>query len=272
MRLVGLLLCIAPFAQALSQTAVAPKDTTHHRPFFTWRDAALFEAFAIATVAIAPLDTRIANRLQDPAVQENNGMRQTAKFVRTVADPGSFLIGIGMYGYGRIAKNRRAADLGLHGTEALLVGAQMGNLMKGIVGRARPYLDVDRPHDYKAFRGFGGGGDYRSFPSGHTIAAFAAASAVTSETHMWWPKSFWVIAPVMYGGAAVVGWSRMFNNKHWASDVLTGAAMGTFAGQKVVLLHHNHPNNVIDRIFSVARVTALPHGQTFVGVFLGATD
>ena len=68
----------------------------------------------------------------------------------------------------------------------------------------------------------------------------------------------------MYGGAALVGWSRMFDNKHWASDVITGAAIGTFAGLKVVHWHHAHPHNRIDRIFLGASVSPLPNDGTLV--------
>lgn len=249
---------------SLGERALSQADSIPRQPFFSWRDAAILEAFAIATVAIAPLDTRLAQRLQGATVQENRSMRRFATFVETVTDPGAVVIGTGMYAYGRIRKNQRAADLGLHGTEALLIGSQLGSLLKGIVGRARPYLDVNRPHDYKTFRGFGGGSDYRSFPSGHTIAAFAAASSVTSETKRWWPKSFWIIGPVMYGGAAAVGWSRMYDNKHWASDVITGAAIGTFAGLKVVTWHHMHPGNRIDRIFLGSTVGPSPDGGALI--------
>ena len=230
-------------------TAMAQSDSIARRPFFTWRDVALLEAFAIATVAVHPLDVKLARRIQDPNVQANERMRDLAVFVETVTDPGSFTIGIGLYAYGKIRDNQRAADLGLHGTEALFFGAQLGNLLKGIVGRARPYVDVERPHDYSLFRGFRDGSDYKSFPSGHTISAFAAAAAVTSEMKRWWPRSVWYVGPVMYGGAAAVGWSRMFDNKHWASDVITGAAIGTFTGLKVVTWHHMNPGNPIDRFF-----------------------
>jgi membrane-associated phospholipid phosphatase len=51
----------------------------------------------------------------------------------------------------------------------------------------------------------------------------------------------------MYGGAALVAVSRMYSNKHWASDVMIGGLMGTFAGLKVVKYHHTHPNNRVDR-------------------------
>lgn len=250
-----------------AQGLQAQADSVGRRPFFTWRDAAIIEAFAIATVAIAPLDTSFAKRLQNQTVQENRVMKQTADFVRTVTDPGSFFIGAGLYAYGRLRDNQRAADLGLHGTEALFLGAQLGSLMKGVIGRARPYVNVSDPHNYTLFRGFRDGSDYRSFPSGHTIAAFAAAAAVTSETKRWWPKSVWVIGPVMYGGAAITGWSRMFENKHWASDVITGAAIGTFAGLKVVHWHHSHPGNFIDRTFLGAKVGPSPDGGALLRLY-----
>lgn len=260
--LVAALACVVALPRAASPQAA---DTAARTPFFSWKDAAILEAFAIATVAAAPLDRQFAERLQNPTVQENRLMRRTARFVETVTDPGAFTIGIGMYAFGRLTKNERAADLGLHGTEALFIGAQLGNLLKGTVGRARPYVDVTNPHDYKAFRGFGTGSDYRSFPSGHTIAAFAAASAVTMETRRWWPRrSVWFIGPVMYAGAAAVGWSRMYDNKHWASDVLTGAAIGTFTGMKVVQWHHRHPGNALDRWLLGATATPTSDGRVLV--------
>jgi len=54
----------------------------------------------------------------------------------------------------------------------------------------------------------------------------------------------------------------MFNNRHWASDVITGAAIGTFAGLKVVQWQHTHPGNRIDRIFLGATVGPGAQGTT----------
>jgi membrane-associated phospholipid phosphatase len=81
------------------------------------------------------------------------------------------------------------------------------------------------------------------------VAAFAAAAVVTGETSHNAPNTTWIVAPVMYGGAALVAVSRMYNNQHWASDVLIGAGIGTFAGLKVVRYDNTHPNNRLDRIF-----------------------
>ena len=150
--------------------------------------------------------------------------------------------------FGRFANHPDIEDLGWHGTEAVLFGGGMAWAIKGLAGRARPFVTGDTTaHDFKFGGGFGNA-DRQSFPSGHTTAAFAAASAVTSEAERMWPHHFWLVAPVMYGGASLVGLSRMYHDKHWASDVALGAAIGTFSGLKVVRYAHTHPHNRLDRI------------------------
>lgn len=66
------------------------------------------------------------------------------------------------------------------------------------------------------------GSDHRSFPSGHTATAFMTATMLTKEYGYLSP---WV-GGVAYGVASLTGLSRMANNKHWLSDVLTGAGIG----------------------------------------------
>jgi membrane-associated phospholipid phosphatase len=229
---------------AVAQTEPQPRP----KPLFTWQDAALLGGFTIATAALAPVDVAIANRLRDSTVQENRVIATLAGVVRDVATPYSVVIGVSMYAFGRLAREKRAAELGLHGTEALLIGQVAGVTFKGLFGRERPYVKRD-PYNYKFGRGFLGHGkeQYRSFPSGHTISAFAAAAAVTSETRRWWRGSEWYIGPAMYGGAALAGISRIYHNRHWASDIMMGAAIGTVVGNKVVRYHHTHPGNRLDR-------------------------
>lgn len=237
-------------ATSIAAPLAAQVDTTGVRqstkPLFTARDAWTGAGFVVATVALFPADKHFAERLQNPPTQANRFFRHQATNVRLISEAG-LIIGGSMYGIGRLARNERMADLGLHGTEAILVGTAVTGLIKGTAGRARPYVDRARPQDFALGRGFRKGSPYMSFPSGHTLTAFAAASAVSAETARWWPKSKWYIGSAMYGGATLAGLSRMYNNKHWASDVMMGAAIGTFAGTKVVRYHHSHANNRIDR-------------------------
>jgi membrane-associated phospholipid phosphatase len=170
----------------------------------------------------------------------------------------------GLYTAGRLLHRKRAAEVGWHGTEALLLAAGVTNVLKSVVGRSRPFVSGDtNPHDFKFGGGFGN--DSRtSFPSGHATTAFALASAVASESRSKWPDkwwSAWLIGPALYGGATVVGVSRLYHNKHWASDVGLGAAIGTFSGIKVVQYTHAHPDNVLDRIMLHTSVMPNANGK-----------
>lgn len=252
---VALLALIPNLAAAQSDTIAGPLA------LFTYRDVVLAGSVGAVTLLARPFDDHYAARLQDSATQANRKLQGLATFVRTTATPGSYFIGGGMYLAGRLSKNDRLADLGLHGTEALAVGEAVGFVIKGVVGRQRPSVRPRNSNSYQLFRGFTGGDTYRSFPSGHTTSAFAAAAAVTSETSRWWPGATWIIGPVLYGGAALAGVSRMYNNRHWASDVLVGAGIGTFAGLKVVRYQHSHPGNRVDRWLLAGSLVPTPEGH-----------
>ena len=254
------LLPVLPLAAALAAASLPaqeptppaiPRDSAPSKPaepLFTSRDAWVAAGFAAATAVLTPLDRHAATRLQDSTTQANRFFHHAATGVELITSPGAYVIGGGLYAVGRLAHVPRAADLGLHGTEAVFLAQTITGVVKGTAGRARPYVTADtNPRDFKLGRGFRKPTDYSSFPSGHTSTAFAAAAAVTSETSRWWPRSTWIVAPTMYGGATLVGLSRMYHNKHWASDVAVGAAIGTFSGLKVVRYNHDHPNNRIDR-------------------------
>jgi membrane-associated phospholipid phosphatase len=60
-----------------------------------------------------------------------------------------------------------------------------------------------------------------SFPSGHTTIAFSTASMLALQYKKWY-----VTVPA-YLWAASVGYSRMYLGKHYPSDVLAGAVLGT---------------------------------------------
>lgn len=64
--------------------------------------------------------------------------------------------------------------------------------------------------------------DNHSFPSGHTATAFAAAEFLRKE---YWKVSPWY-GIAGYAAAATTGYLRMYNNKHWLSDVVAGAGIG----------------------------------------------
>jgi membrane-associated phospholipid phosphatase len=234
-------LTFAVTANAQVQDTINKKST-----LFLGKDAILLGAFTIGTAVVAPIDMRIAGRLQDSATQENRFLSKTATGFRILGNPGSFITGTGLYLIGRVNGNRRVQSLGLHSVESIMVANVVGVSIKLLAGRQRPYVDTKVPDSFQLFRGFAGD-KFRSFPSGHTITAFAFASTVTRESQFWWPHATWYVGTAFYGGATLVGLSRIYNNQHWASDAMAGAAIGTLVGLKVVKYTHSHPGNRIDR-------------------------
>ena len=141
----------------------------------------------------------------------------------------------------------------------MFVASGITGLLKGLLGRSRPYVTKDsNPRDFKFGTGFSGV-DRESFPSGHTTTAFAAAAAVTSEVQRMWPSYGVYVGPILYSGATANAVARVYHDKHWASDVAVGAGIGTFAGLKVVRYSHQHPDNRLDRI--LLRTSFAPDGR-----------
>jgi membrane-associated phospholipid phosphatase len=197
------------------------------RGLFTQRDAIVAGAFVAGAAAMLPLDRHIASELQNPSLQANQRLSNVAHGLEGLASPGAYYIGGAIFLAGRtgaMLSDSHAfdeiADLGWHGLKAVALAEATGFLLKGTIGRARPYVsNATQPHTFRFGGGFGTS-DYRALPSGHTYTAFAVASVVTSETRRWNPKSTWFVAPAMYGGATLVGLSRMYHNRHWASDIV----------------------------------------------------
>ena len=250
-------------APVIAQSADSSKSQL--TPLFTRKDAYVGAAFAVTTLLLFPLDRRIARELQDSATQANRFFGGAATDFERAAAPGAYLVGGALYAVGRLAHQDRMADLGLHETEAVFMAIQITDIVKGLAGRARPNVVGDSlPENFRFGRGLRAKTGYTSFPSGHTAKAFGAASAVTAEMMRWHPGSTWIVGPLMYGSALVVGLARMYHNAHWASDVALGAGIGTFSGLKVVRYNHTHPHNRLDRWLLGAHVAPDSRGGVAV--------
>lgn len=226
----------------------SPGQAQEREPLFAKGDAAVAGGFLLGAAALAPLDVVLAGWLQDSTPQANRYVRAGSEIFRFLGHPGSLAVGGTLYGAGMLLDRREMAAVGLHATESIALAVAVTYVAKGLVGRARPAEDVTRPFDVRLGRGFVGD-RYQSFPSGHTTAAFAMASAVATEMGYIEPDLQVPVAAAMFGLASLAGVSRMYHNAHWASDVVIGAAIGTFSGWKVVRYHRTRPDNRVDEIF-----------------------
>ncbi len=111
---------------------------------------------------------------------------------------------------------RAVRALAIAGVESNLTNTTL----KALVGRARP--------DRTGLRVTEGGVPVRepktsSFPSGHTLAAFCAATVMSQSGDRRGNA-------ILYTGATLVGLSRLHLRAHHASDVVGGAAIGIAIG------------------------------------------
>ena len=72
------------------------------------------------------------------------------------------------------------------------------------------------------------GSTANSWPSGHTATAFVGATLLHKEYGLT-RSPWWSVAG--YGVATATGVMRVLNNRHWISDVLSGAGLGILSGE-----------------------------------------
>lgn len=271
------LLCASPVAaqrpvrSALTDTTAAEQaapDTAAPAPFFTEKDAIIAASFAAGAIVATRFDSRFAKWLQLERQHESTFVHDAAAAFRFMGQPAPQIIGAGLYAVGRLTHSRPVAALGLHGFEAMIMGTSITSVIKLTAGRARPYVSTDvDPHDFAFGRGFKGR-DWQSFPSGHATTAFSVASAVTAESTHFWPGHEYLVGGVLFSGASMVALSRLYHDQHWTSDVIMGAAIGTFSGFKVVEYDYRHPDNFLDRVLLSSSVTPLGDGGVLFAVSL----
>lgn len=109
------------------------------------------------------------------------------------------LIALGQYYFDR--------DNGLSHIRALSYTGIVTTVLKESIGRRRP-----------------DGSNHRSMPSGHSSSAFTTATALTYAYG-------WKMGMVAYPAATFVALSRMADDVHWFSDVVTGAFIGVWLGR-----------------------------------------
>jgi membrane-associated phospholipid phosphatase len=225
--------------------AAAQEDGGERGPLFDSRDALIGGVYVAATGVGFALDRTLAAAIRDSTLQAYPGLRRAASGFNFLGFAGSIILSGGLYGVGRLGGIDEMADAGLHMGEAVLIAGAVTGSLKLLVGRARPDV-AGEPYDFGFGRGFRGD-PYQSFPSGHTTAAFATAAAAAHEIERIWGGNDLLIGLATYGPAVLVGVARMFDDRHWASDVVAGAAIGAFSGWKVVRYSHEGPRTRVDR-------------------------
>jgi undecaprenyl-diphosphatase len=134
----------------------------------------------------------------------------------------SMLIATGLAGFGG-SRGRRAAVTGMVAVAA--TSATANAIVKPVAHRRRPVRHPQHPSGQPGMSHHVSMPTSRSFPSGHTAAASAFATAVGSV----WPRVGAATALI----AVAVGYSRVHVGVHYPGDVAAGALLGVGIGALV---------------------------------------
>lgn len=234
-------------------------------PAIRGRDLAMLGGATLLTIGVMQVDSRIARAFTDSGVQRNATLHDLARGFSLLNEKSLAAAGVLGYAGSRLTHHATAADISLHVTEAIVVSSTVGTLVRGVLGRSRPFVTTDSDaFDYHYGKGFGEL-RYRAFPSIHSSAAFSTAAVLATEMRLRHARHRAVLTPLAYTLAAGPGLARMYGDKHWASDVFMGAALGVITGRRVASYSHGHPRNRVDRWLLGAdrvQVGALADGVT----------
>jgi len=208
----AMLLVSAPSAYAQSIASLfttLPSDFAH---LFTPANGLIAGIGGAGSLAIHPKDDEIATDIYQPSGGRRDLFRAGASIGDGV-EQNAFALGT--YIAGRVWRKPRIAAAGADLVDAQIVNGVLTQGLKYATNRQRP------------------DGGARAFPSGHTSATFATAEVL--REHFGWKWG----APA-YAIGAYVSVSRMVDNKHWASDVVFGTAIGLVSGRAASFSHASH--------------------------------
>lgn len=120
--------------------------------------------------------------------------------------------------------------------QASLYAGVLSFFLKLAIGRSRPYLN-EGPYSFSPFSSIFNQ-DNKSIPSGHSTVAFILSTVLSRNV-----KSS-VLKVFAYIPAVLTLVSRVYQDQHWASDALAGAALGYFVATWVVDQHENNKSIV----------------------------
>lgn len=211
------------------------------KPFHMKRkDWGRFEKFAIVTGALMFADQTI-QRNTLAFTNNNPGAKKISNGITTFGGMFEIYTLTAFGAYGLIFKKQKMVTTTLLATQAYITGGAVESVVKFLSGRTRPSVYNNNVEAAPTFYGpFGktakdvnGKSVYSSFPSGHTTVVFAAATVFAMEY-----RDKPLIPIISYSVATLVGLSRIVENKHWATDVLVGAALGYVSGRLIVNNYH----------------------------------
>ena len=218
------MLLLLPLLLTAGMAVPQPQEHTGFRTLFTELKGDIRNLPSTMNLYVALAGGALAAGAHQVDTQVNARLINHYDAVNTIFAPAKYYgdtpeqlaFSVGTYMLGRVMDKPRVAHLGMDLLRAQAITEMLVEPIKFAANRERP-----------------DGSNHLSFPSGHAAITFAAAAVI--ERHLGWKRSL-----AAYAVAAYVSASRLHDDRHYLSDVVFGAAVGTIAGRTVTLHGREH--------------------------------
>ncbi|HHV37265.1 MAG TPA: phosphatase PAP2 family protein [Candidatus Cloacimonetes bacterium] len=198
-----------------------PKSVVHAPKYFVQEKPELIALFALGTGGLYFLDKQIANSV---SCDESGRMNDVYTIVSGFGDAKYVFPALGATALSAYLLDAdELLDMSLMSLKSAVLSSAATYTLKTVIRRGRP--EEQRGEKFIGF-GFDISKREKSFPSGHSTLAWSIAPVIAAH----YPDQAWV-KPLVYSLAGVVSFSRLAQDKHWASDVFAGALIGYSTAQ-----------------------------------------
>ena len=200
-----------PARLAAQDPAVADSLASHPSSSIKWWQVGAVAGAGLLTMAL--VDEPVQQWVTNPANRSStvDGIANTTRYFGQVQVVVPVTAGIIVAGL--VTGNQGVFHSGLRIGASMAVATIVTGAAKYALGVERPY-QTGEPGDFDPLSG------NASMWSGHTALAFSFATSLSQEIHRPWATAG------LYTLATATALSRVYQNQHWASDVLIGAAVG----------------------------------------------
>jgi hypothetical protein len=230
-----------PFSRAFHLTPTVLGRTLASPAHWKGSDFLKLSAVIGAGLVLGLADEDIRDRVLEHRTAGSKDFFRVVTRLGDGAALGGFLAGL--FAVGQFSGNDGLRKTAWLGVESYIASSVISTALKFAVGRARP----EAGEGSGSFHPFSTRSSWTALPSGHATSVWSVATVIADRTD----NGFVDVA--CYGVAFITSLSRIYVDKHWASDVLIGSAIGYFTAKKICALNRDPEGPKISASFGPVR-------------------